>query len=144
MMPKKKQSKGVRMSDDEKPEKKEDRSSARAYLAGSGYYAKRREERETEENKLVEETVAENEAMKTNLLTEMNRFLIDIAISQKWWTKLQKAVESMVLNPDTQTIMLLLTRDEKDEDVWTVEAVVSPERGKGTKYFKVDFGDKSK
>ena len=140
-MPKK--SKGVICKGDEAKEKKET-SSAIAYLAGSGYYAKRREEHETRDKTLVEETVAENEAMKTNLLTEMNRFLLDIAVSQKWWTKLQKAVESMVLNPDTQTIMLLLTRDEKDEDVWTVEAVVSPERGKGTKYFKVDFGDKSK
>lgn len=143
-MTKKKPDKGIIMKGDEKPEKKEDRSSARAYLAGQGVYAKRRLEREAKDKTLIEETVAENEKMKTNLLTEMNRFLLDISVSEEWWAKLRKSLEAMVLSENTETIMLLLTRDDKDENVWTVEAIVSPEKAKGIQYFKVNFGDKSK
>lgn len=109
----------------------------RAWLRSEGLLPSHEEE----EKKEIEESVAENEKLKTELLTGINSFLLDIAISEKWWSRLRKTVESMVINPDTQTIILLLTRDEEDEDVWTVEAIVSSEKGKGTKYIKVNFGN---
>ena len=102
---------------------------------------KRRREK-TEDKKQIEESVAENEKLKLELLTNINTFLLDVAISEKWWTKLRKAVESMVLS-DAQTIILLLTRDEEKEDVWTVEAIVSPIKGKGKRWIEVNFGDES-
>jgi len=127
------------MSDEEENED-EGINYTRAYAIGAGLISSSKEKRK----KQIEESVAENEKLKTELLTNINTFLLDVAISEKWWSRLRKAVESMVINPDTQTIILLLTRDEEKEDVWTVEGIVSSEKGKGTKYIKVNFGDKPK
>lgn len=126
---------------DEEENEDEGVSTARLYSILEGLRASPEQELKKE----IEETEAENEKLRSSLLTGINSFLLDIAVSQKWWTKLQKSLESMVINPNTQTIILLLTRDEEDENVWTVEAIVSPIKGKGKKYIEVDFGnDKSK
>lgn len=104
----------------------------------------RRKAEEKDRQKEIQESVAENEASRRDLLTEMNRFLLELAISESWWTKLREAVESMVLNRKAETIIFLLTRSEKDRNIWQVEAIVSPMKGKGTKYVKVNFGNESK
>ena len=86
--------------------------------------ARDRKEEEKEHQKEVEESVAKNENKKSELLAEIGERLVDIALSENWWSKIRSFIEQGVGNKDCQLIILALKRS--NNNVWALHGMLSP------------------